>query len=176
MEAATIYKEGMQILRKSLSQKNLKMQLGDLMKFKLFAILLVLCFMIAGSIAEKGAYTVNVSEGTRSPGINTVGMKPYLTNETFFTLYHYMQDTPGSGSSTCNSVCADTWPPFYVDNLNVNPELNSKDFTVLTGNDGMKQIAYMGWPLYLYTGDKEPYQVNGQGQNNAWYATNVTGN
>ena len=145
------------------------------MKFKL-VVILTIGILVAGCAAEKGSYTINVCKGTRAPGINTVSMAPYLTNMTFFTLYHYLQDKPSSGSSTCNGACANTWPPFYTDNLNVNPELNKNDFTVITRQDGSKQIAYMGWPLYLYTGDKEPYQVNGQGQNDAWYATNVTGN
>jgi hypothetical protein len=39
----------------------------------------------------------------------------------------------------------------------------------------MKQTAFMGRPLYYYSGDKKPGDTNGQGFNNLWYVANVTG-
>jgi predicted lipoprotein with Yx(FWY)xxD motif len=145
------------------------------MSIKLSALILIMVILANPVIATKDVYTVNVTGGTRSPGTNTVQLEPYLTNETFFTLYHYMNDTARSGSSNCNGNCGKIWPPFYVENLNVNPTLNPNDFTSITRTDGMKQLAYKGWPLYLYSGDTEPYQVNGQGIKNVWFVTNVTG-
>ena len=39
----------------------------------------------------------------------------------------------------------------------------------------MKQLAYMGRPLYTYSPDKKPGDVNGQGFNNLWFVANVSG-
>jgi predicted lipoprotein with Yx(FWY)xxD motif len=64
------------------------------------------------------------------------------------------------------------WPPFYVENLNVNPDLNSRDFKVITRDDGTKQITYKGWPLYLYSGDTKPLETNGQAVNGLWFVVN----
>src|SRR5512137_559294 len=114
------------------------------MSIKLYALVLTMLILTTAVIATKGTYTVNVTGGTKNPGIDTVQLGPYLTNETFFTLYHYLNDTPGSGSSNCNSNCAKIWPSFYVENLNVNPTLNPNDFTTITKNDGTKQLAYKG--------------------------------
>ncbi|MDD1752995.1 MAG: hypothetical protein LUQ38_07900 [Methanotrichaceae archaeon] len=145
------------------------------MSIKLYALFLSMVILTTAVIATKGTYNVNETGGTKNPGINNVQLGPYLTNETFFTLYHYLNDTPGSGSSSCNGNCAKIWPPFYVENLNVNPTLNSNDFSTITRNDGMKQLTYKGWPLYLYSGDTKPYQTNGQNVKNVWFVTNVTG-
>jgi predicted lipoprotein with Yx(FWY)xxD motif len=38
-----------------------------------------------------------------------------------------------SGLSSCNGNCdAKVWPPFHIDNLNVNPTLNPNNFTTVT--------------------------------------------
>jgi predicted lipoprotein with Yx(FWY)xxD motif len=144
------------------------------MPIKLFASILVMVILANPIIATKDVYTVNVSGGTRSPGTYTANLEPYLTNETFFTLYHYLNDTPSSGLSSCYGNCAKIWPSFYVENLHVNPTLNPNDFTTIIRTDGMKQLAYKGWPLYLYSGDTQPYQTNGQNVKNVWFVTNVT--
>jgi len=146
------------------------------MPIKIYALFLAMAVLTTAVIATKGTYTVNVTGGTKNPGISNVQLGPYLTNESFFTLYHYLNDTSGSGSSNCNGNCAKIWTPFYVEKLNVNPTLNPNYFTTITRNDGMKQIAYKGWPLYLYSGDTEPYQTNGQNVKNVWFVTNVTEN
>jgi hypothetical protein len=39
----------------------------------------------------------------------------------------------------------------------------------------MKQTAFMGRPLYYYSGDKNPGETNGQGFNNIWYVANTSG-
>jgi hypothetical protein len=39
----------------------------------------------------------------------------------------------------------------------------------------MKQTAFMGRPLYYYSADTKPGNVNGQGFNNLWYVANITG-
>ena len=146
------------------------------MPIKLSALILIIAILANPVIATKDAYTVNVTGGTKAPGIDTIQLGPYLTNETFFTLYHYLNDTPGSESSNCDGNCARIWPPFYVEKLNVNPTLNPNDFTNITRSDSLKQLAYKGWPLYLYSGDTKPYQANGQGVKNVWFVTNVTEN
>jgi predicted lipoprotein with Yx(FWY)xxD motif len=74
--------------------------------------------------------------------------------------------------STCNGNCAKVWPPFYVEDLTVNPDLRAGDFDVITRDDGSKQIAYKGWPLYLYSGDKRPLETNGQAVNGLWFVVN----
>jgi predicted lipoprotein with Yx(FWY)xxD motif len=127
-------------------------------------LLLAAAILTTAAIATKDVYTVNVT--------NNKDLGEYMTNETFFTLYYFINDTPGNGISNCNGKCAENWPPFYVEDLHVNPELESSDFTVITRDDGKKQLAYMGWPLYQFVGDMESYDTSGQGINNVWFVVN----
>ncbi len=87
----------------------------------------------------------------------------YLTNATGFSLYVYKSDVPYSGSSTCYGTCAKIWPPFYVSNLDLPSGLNASSFGTITRTDGTKQTTYLGYPLYTYSYDTQPYQANGQG-------------
>ena len=49
------------------------------------------------------------------------------------------------------------------------------DFSTVSRADGVKQTAFMGRPLYSYTGDAKPGTVNGQGFGGFWYVANVSG-
>jgi predicted lipoprotein with Yx(FWY)xxD motif len=44
----------------------------------------------------------------------------------------------------------------------------SGDYTVITRDDGGKQWAYKGKPLYLWIKDSKPGDKTGDGFNNAW--------
>ena len=99
-----------------------------------------------------------------------------FTDANGITLYHDIQDWPNSTKSPyhpytkCVGACSATWPPFYADSIKISAPLKAGDFTVFTRPDGRKQIAYRGWPLYYYTGDSTPGDVNGQQIGNIWYA------
>lgn len=134
------------------------------MSIKLYALFLAVALLATIAMAEKETYTVNTANSDK------LGM--YLVNETFFTLYHYLSDPQGAKISTCTGACALTWPPFYVEDLTVNPELKSRDFDVITRDGGKMQLTYKGWPLYLYTGDTKPFETNGQRVNGLWFVVN----
>ncbi len=137
---------------------------GDRMSARLWVLIFSFAVLSIVAIATQDVYNVNVT--------NNKDLGDYMTNETFFTLYYSQNDSPGNGTSQCYGKCAENWPPFYVENLHVNPELNANDFTVITRDDGNKQLAYMGWPLYQYTGDTKAYKTNGQGVNGSWFVIN----
>ena len=133
------------------------------MSIKLFVSILTLISLMTmmAAIAEKESYAVDM--------VNSKQYGNYLTNETFFTLYRYLSDPQDKEISTCNENCAKIWPPFYVEDLTMDPELRSIDFDTITREDGSKQLTYKGWPLYLYSGDTKPFETNGQGVNGLWF-------
>ncbi|OGZ67180.1 MAG: hypothetical protein A3D35_03600 [Candidatus Staskawiczbacteria bacterium RIFCSPHIGHO2_02_FULL_34_9] len=95
----------------------------------------------------------------------------FFTDNSGMTLYHLTRDASlTNGQSTCLDDCAKMWPPFYVENIKLSDPLKSSDFTVITRQDGKKQLKYKGWPLYYYINDKKPGDLNGQGIENVWYA------
>ena len=100
----------------------------------------------------------------------------FLADSKGMTLYHDTQDwpkntkAPYSPYTKCTGACSVTWPPFYTDSIKISAPLKIEDFTVFTRPDGTKQIAYRGWPLYYYSGDTKPGDLNGQNIGNIWYA------
>ena len=87
-----------------------------------------------------------------------------LVNPTGMTLYTFDRDVGGSGKSMCNGPCAATWPPF----LATGSGASSAAYQVITRDDGSKQWAYQGKPLYTWAKDTKPGDKTGDGVNNAW--------
>ena len=89
-----------------------------------------------------------------------------LTNQAGMTLYTFDKDTSGSGKSVCNGPCAVLWPAFTV----AGETGASGDWTVATRDDGAKQWAYKGKPLYTFSRDAKPGDRTGDGyNNNIWH-------
>jgi predicted lipoprotein with Yx(FWY)xxD motif len=89
-----------------------------------------------------------------------------LTNSAGMTLYTFDRDEAGSGKSVCNGPCATNWPPLAAA-ADAKP---AGGYTIVTRDDGTKQWAYKGKPLYLWTKDQKPGDMTGQGFNNVWQA------
>lgn len=79
------------------------------------------------------------------------------------TLYTFDRDS--SGTSNCNGVCLNNWPPLKAP-ADAKP---SGDWTVVTRGDGGKQWAYKGKPLYTFYKDGNPGDAGGDGVNNVWH-------
>jgi predicted lipoprotein with Yx(FWY)xxD motif len=80
------------------------------------------------------------------------------------TLYTFDKDIAGSGKSVCNGPCAVNWPPLMAgaaDHAN-------GDFTVITRDDGAKQWAVKGKPVYYWIKDSKPGDKTGDGVNKVW--------
>ena len=80
------------------------------------------------------------------------------------TLYTFDRDT-APGKSACNGKCATNWPPFTA-TADIKA---SGDWTVIVRDDGAKQWAYKGKPLYRWMDDQKPGDVDGDGRNNVWH-------
>ncbi|MGD9883554.1 MAG: hypothetical protein AB7U95_25925 [Reyranella sp.] len=80
------------------------------------------------------------------------------------TLYTFDKDT--AGKSMCNGQCATNWPPAIVGD-GAKP---AGDWTFITRDDGMKQWAYKGKPVYAWIKDTKPGDTTGDGfLNGAWH-------
>jgi predicted lipoprotein with Yx(FWY)xxD motif len=87
-----------------------------------------------------------------------------MTNNAGMTLYTYDKDVASSGKSACNGPCATNWPPLMA-------KADDKPggyWSIVTRDDGSKQWAYRGKPVYLWTKDQKPGDRTGDGVNNAW--------
>ena len=88
-----------------------------------------------------------------------------LVNSAGMTLYTFDKDAVGSGKSTCNGPCAVNWPPLKA----AAADQASGDWSIVTRDDGAKQWAYKGKPLYLWIKDQKPGDKTGDGVNKIWH-------
>jgi predicted lipoprotein with Yx(FWY)xxD motif len=87
-----------------------------------------------------------------------------LTNDAGMTLYTFDRDAAGSGKSVCNGPCATNWPPLMA----AADAQASGDWSIVTRDDGSKQWAYKGKPVYLWAKDQKPGDKTGDGFNGVW--------
>lgn len=99
-----------------------------------------------------------------APAAPTKTVDGVLTNAAGMTLYTFDRDATGSGKSVCNGPCAANWPPLMA----AADAKASGDYAIVTRDDGGKQWAYKGKPLYLWVKDTKPGDRSGDGVNNAW--------
>ena len=81
------------------------------------------------------------------------------------TLYTFDKDVAGSGKSACNGGCATNWPPLAAQAS----DAASGDWSIVTRDDGSKQWAYKGSPLYTYAKDAKAGDTTGDGKGNVWH-------
>ena len=84
------------------------------------------------------------------------------------TLYTFNNDT--TGKSNCNGSCASTWPPLTATSAPVKLEGVAGDFSLVNRDDGQKQLALNGKPLYRYAADGSSADTKGEGVGGVWFA------
>jgi predicted lipoprotein with Yx(FWY)xxD motif len=87
-----------------------------------------------------------------------------LTDPKGMTLYTFTADTE-PGKSSCNATCASNWPPFRPEG-SAAPKAPR---TVISREDGTKQYAYKGKPLYYWKNDKKPGDTTGHKSGDRWF-------
>lgn len=80
------------------------------------------------------------------------------------TLYTFAKDVAGSGKSVCNGPCAINWPPLLASDS----DKASGGYSIVVRDDGGKQWAAMGKPLYYWIKDTKPGDKTGDGVNQVW--------
>ena len=79
------------------------------------------------------------------------------------TLYTFDRDS--IGKSNCTGACAAVWPP-YLAGDGVTPDSAR---TIIVRDDGTKQWAQNGKPLYYYVADTRAGAATGDGRDGVWH-------
>lgn len=118
---------------------------------------LLVALLVSTTLAACSAY------GPRSaaPAMVSDGM---LTGSNGMTLYTFDKDAAGSGKSVCNGPCATNWPPLMA----MDGDAASGDYSIVVRDDGKKQWAFKGRPLYFWAKDMKAGDKTGDGFNNVW--------
>lgn len=119
---------------------------------------LLLALLASATLAACSGYGTRAAE----PAMVSDGM---LTGANGMTLYVFDKDAAGSGKSMCNGPCATNWPPLMA----MDGDMASGDYSVVTRDDGKKQWAFKGKPLYFWAKDQKAGDKTGDGFNNVWH-------
>ena len=115
-------------------------------------------FLLAAPIA--GAYAAG------PPAVvGKTALGDTLVDARGMTLYTFDKDS--TGKSVCNGPCAKSWPPLAAA-ADATP---TGKYSIDTRDDGSKQWAYGGKPLYTWSKDTKAGDTTGNGfLNGAWHA------
>jgi predicted lipoprotein with Yx(FWY)xxD motif len=106
-----------------------------------------------GGMSTGGSVEVDAHQGS---------LGTYLTDSKGNTLYLFVADP--SGKSTCNGSCAAAWPPLVAQGTpKAGSGVDAGKLTSVTRDDGSKQVAYDGHPLYYFVQDESAGDTAGQG-------------
>ena len=81
------------------------------------------------------------------------------------TLYTFDKDAANSGKSTCNGPCAALWPPLMA----TAADQPAGAYSIVTRDDGARQWAYKGKPVYTYKADQKAGDRSGDNFKDVWH-------
>ncbi len=88
-----------------------------------------------------------------------------LVTDKGLTVYTFDKDVAGSGKSVCNDKCATNWPPVLA-GANDRPQ---GPYTIVVRDDGRRQWAYKGKPVYTWPEDQQPGDKYGDNKLKIWH-------
>ena len=136
----------------------------------------------SAAVEEETTTTAAAAEETTTPatepaaeGVSTAetDLGSILVDAEGFTLYIFTNDT--EGTSTCYDDCAANWPAVPGDTA-IGADLDASLFGTTARDDGSEQLTVNGMPLYRFTPDEAPGDVNGQGVGGVWFVVGADGN
>lgn len=149
----------------------------------------VIGVVLAVVVAACGAEPENASIGQSAPttviaesapttvpsgptiGVTGVSFGGVLADDAGRTMYVFGNDE--AGVSSCYDECAASWPPVAAglvagDNIDVTVGSNAR-------SDGGEQLTVNERPVYLFSGDSQPGDINGQGLSDLWFVVGIDG-
>jgi predicted lipoprotein with Yx(FWY)xxD motif len=152
-------------------------------KYILSALAVPLAALVVGGCGGGGSNGGTSSPAASSGGGNAAievaktGLGNVLVDAQGHTLYLFKKDV--GGKSSCFGDCATDWPPARVNaKPTVGPGLMAALASTTARSDGKPELTYAGHPLYRFSGDPKPGDVNGNGLNEfggRWYAVTPSG-
>jgi len=101
-----------------------------------------------------------------APAMPPLAMKGgMLVNSKGLTVYTFDKDVANSGKSMCNGDCSVKWPPVVA----MASDAPQGAFTIVARDDGRRQWAYMGKPVYTWPEDQEPGDKYGDNYLKVWH-------
>ena len=141
------------------------------MRFGLVVIgvLLVLATTVTIASATSRTSSATIVRVVRTPA------GPVLGTASGRTLYVFVDDLLTRAPSACTGDCAHDWVPMpAAGRITVRTGVSGRVGTIVR-SDGERQLTMDGRPLYLFSGDRGPGDIRGNGVGNLWWAMTPSG-
>lgn len=118
-----------------------------------------LALALAAALVAAPALALDTPEGVV---VNPTDKGEVLANAQRMTLYTFVEDP--QNQSVCIGGCAESWPPLMA------PEnaMPVGEFSLVERENGARQWAYRGKPLYGWVEDRNPGDTSGDGFGGKW--------
>ncbi len=103
--------------------------------------------LAANFLSSAGAYAIDANTAVPVDISMVQEAKGAISFQNTYAQPFYSWDKDAPMKSNCNGHCAEIWVPVYPNDRNPS---NLGDFTLVTRDDGNKQWAYKGKPLYTF--------------------------
>ncbi|MFD0776248.1 hypothetical protein ACFQZ2_20130 [Streptomonospora algeriensis] len=114
------------------------------------------------------------AEATLGVAADTAAGKVVIDSDGY-TLYTYTGDGFDPSYSACTGECAEQWPPALVNGRVSTEGVDMSLVGRMERTGGETQLTLSGRPLYRFSGDVAPGDVNGQGADGTWFAVRPSG-
>ncbi|MEV7521425.1 SCO0930 family lipoprotein [Streptomyces sp. NPDC091371] len=91
------------------------------------------------------------------------------------TLYRFDKDSAWPMKFGCLDSCLDAWKPAQPVDRAKASGIAAELIGSVKRPDGSEQLTIDCWPVYTFTGDKQPGDINGQGKQGLWFAVTDQG-
>jgi predicted lipoprotein with Yx(FWY)xxD motif len=112
------------------------------------------------------------------PGMSTredPDLGEIVVDKNGMTVYRFMKDSAWPMKTACTGACLEKWPVVEPVAKDDTKGILKKGFVTFDRPDGLQQQTIDCWPLYTFSGDKQPGDTNGQGVGGTWYAVSPEG-
>ena len=119
------------------------------------------------------------ASGQSTPGtlirVQQTSSGPVLSTRSGQTLYVFVDDLLTKAPSACTGDCAHDWVPMRaVGKITTGRGVTGHVGTILRSDDE-RQATMDGRPLYVFSGDRAPGDIRGNGVGNLWWAMTPSG-
>ena len=147
---------------------------------RIFALFAVSALLLAGCGSDDSPSTTgsgsSSQEASSGPTLKLASgdLGQVVVDKAGMTLYMFVPDQKQDGTPTCYGDCAEAWPALEGE-ASAGSGINESLLGTVERRDGTQQATYNNLPLYHFSGDKKPGDVNGQGLGDVWWVLDAKG-
>jgi predicted lipoprotein with Yx(FWY)xxD motif len=122
--------------------------------------------LTSAALIAVASYGIALAAEAMPTGVKAMG--GMLEDAKGMTLYTWDNDKEANKSS-CNGMCLMNWPALKAEAS----DKDMGDWKVITRDDGSKQWAYKGKPLYYFSMDAAAGDKKGEGRGMVWHMAHM---